>query len=118
MTRTIDAPPGLGAFLVAERRETVRVLTPARVNIRGLDGNRGTEVSTIVDNVSAGGFYVRLMEKVEAGSCLFAVINFPPGRRLQAGAISLAVRGRVQRVEELPGGTYGVAVRVLKHRFI
>jgi hypothetical protein len=75
-------------------------------------------VTTLLDNVGAGGFYV-LRLRVERGETLSALIRFSsPDSDESRGAPRLAVRGLVLRVEELPGDVYGAAVRILAHRFI
>lgn len=95
-----------------ERRRLLRIRPPAAVKIRWAGRGPRSEVNTIIDNISAGGFCVRLMQKIQTGARVFAVIEFP-----HAGT-RLAVRGRVLRVEGLTAGVSGVAVSIDKHRFI
>jgi hypothetical protein len=100
---------------VKERRRMVRIKTPALARIRGAGGiGRRLDVSTIVDNIGSGGFYVRLLRPVEPGATLFGLVQFAP----TPTGLRLAVRGRVVRVERLPGDVYGVAVKILNHRFL
>ena len=102
-----------------DRRRTERILTPVSVRIRRRGGGRESDVTTVVDNLGAGGFYVRLRLRVERGETLAALIRFSsPDSDESAGALRLAVRGRVLRVEELPGDVYGAAVGILAHKFI
>jgi hypothetical protein len=103
-----------------DRRKNERILTPVTVRIRRRGGGRESDVTTVVDNLGAGGFYVRLRLRVEPGENLAVLIRLfsSPDSDESEGALRLAVRGRVLRVEELPGDVYGAAVRILAHRFI
>ena len=104
---------------INDRRRNERILTPVTVRIRRRGGGRESDVTTVVDNLGAGGFYVRLRLRVERGETLAALISFSsPDSDGSGGALRLAVRGRVLRVEELPGDVYGAAVRILAHKFI
>ena len=102
-----------------DRRTTARIKLPIPVKIRRR-GGRGhvADVTSVVDNVGAGGFYVRLMQQIEPGSNLFALIKFAAGSSEEKSATRIAVRGHVLRVEELPGGVYGVAIRICHYRFV
>ena len=98
---------------------TERIQTPVTVRIRRRGGGRESDVTTVVDNLGAGGFYVRLRLRVEPGEILAALIRFSSADSDESsGALRLAVRGRVLRVEELPGDVYGAAVGILAHKFI
>ena len=101
-----------------ERRRTSRICTPAALRLRWPGAGRRAEVATIVDNISAGGFSVRLMLKPQPGARVFALIEFPPVGESGLEGARLAVRGSVVRVEGLPGGVSGVAVKIINHRFI
>ena len=102
-----------------DRRRTERIQTPVTVRIRRPGGGHESDVTTVVDNVGAGGFYVRLRLRVGPGETLAALISFSsPDADESEGALRLAVRGRVLRVEELPGDVYGAAVGILAHKFI
>lgn len=102
-----------------DRRKTARIQTPVPIRIRRPGAGHGSDVMTVVDNLSAGGFYVRLRLKVARGETLSALIKFSsPDSDESRGAPRLAVRGRVLRVDKLPGDAYGAAVRVLSHRFV
>ena len=112
------APNSSAAQATPERRRTSRICTPAALRLRWPDGGRRAEVATIIDNISAGGFSVRLMLKPQTGARVFALIEFPPVGESGPGGARLAVRGSVVRVEGLPGGASGVAVKIINHRFI
>ena len=112
-TRAADSR---GVF--ADRRRTERIQTPVHIRIRRPGGGHGSDVTTVVDNVGAGGFYVRLMRRYEPGAGLSALITFAADTGEAGRVARLVMRGRVLRVEELPGGAYGVAVMICRHRFV
>ena len=107
------------SILVEERRIKIRVAgpLPAKVRMRG----RGGEVlkaESVAENISTGGFYLRLGQWVEPGTELFAVIQFSKGLRRAGRVAQVAARGVVLRAEPAPGGDYGVAVAIKRHRFL
>ena len=75
-------------------------------------------MTAVIDNVGAGGFYVRLMQRLEPGTRLAALIKFVNGAGEAKSAARLVVRGSVLRVDELPGGVYGVAVQIRRYKFV
>lgn len=101
-----------------ERRATARIPMPARVKLRGVGSARAVGAYAVADNIGAGGFYVRLMRRHDVGESVSALIRFGADAGEGSPAARLAVRGRVARVDELPGGVYGIAVRIMKYRFV
>jgi len=103
-----------------ERRRTGRIQTPVPVRIRKVGVGHGADVTTVIDNLSAGGFYLRLRRRVEPGERLSALIRFAADRGETAGSAEarIAVRGHVLRVESLGAGAYGVAVRIDRYKFL
>jgi PilZ domain len=101
-----------------QARRHERIYEPFPVMICGRDASgEAFEIYTVLDNFSAGGFYVRLERRIEPGTRLFAIVRlstFPP----EVPAPRVAVRGVVLRVEPQPDGTCGVAVRFTRHRFL
>jgi|SRR5215213_1068436 len=104
--------------VVRDRREMDRIRTPAAVVLRRVGARRGEDVTSVVDNLGAGGFYVRLMRRFEPGDRLIALVKFAPGSGEAKDAARVAVRGSVLRVEELSGGVYGVAVKICQYKFV
>ena len=112
---------GQRATLAAEeRRRTGRIQTPVPIRIRKVGAGHGADVTSVVDNLGAGGFYVRLRQKVEPGEYLCALIRFAADRGEKAGSAEarIAVRGCVLRAENLGAGTYGVAVKISRYKFL
>jgi hypothetical protein len=109
--------PSYGA---KERRDKGRIQTPVLVVIRKVGAGHGADITSVVDNLSAGGFYVRLRQTVEPGERVCALIRFAAARGEKHGSSEarIAVRGRVLRVENLGAGAYGVAVRISRYKFI
>ena len=106
------------AAVTPERRRSSRIFTPAALRLRWAGGGRRAEVATIIDNISAGGFSVRLMLKPQPGARVFALVEFPPVVESGLEGARIAIRGNVVRVEGLPGGASGVAVKIINHRFL
>ena len=116
-TDVFQGLPGEPVPATGNRRATGRIRTPAQVKMRGVGRSRGADASSVTDNIGAGGFYVRLMRRHEPGERVAALITFAAAGE-ERPAARLAVRGRVLRVDELPGGGYGIAVRVMRYRFV
>lgn len=65
-------------------------------------------VYTVLDNLSAGGFYLRLAQPARAGENLLIVT--------QISQAVIVLRGSILRVERQEDGTYGLAVAVVRHQ--
>lgn len=65
-------------------------------------------VRTVLDNLSAEGFYLRLAYPVKEGESLMVIT--------QISHAVLMLRGEVRRVEEQGDGTYGLAGRITRHQ--
>ena len=72
----------------------------------------------VAENISAGGLYLRLGRRVNPGTELLVVIHLSVGQMRARQAARVAARGVVLRVEPAPGGDYGVAVEIRRHRFL
>ena len=101
-----------------ERRSKPRIYDPFPATVHGVDASGASFQSrTIIDNISTGGLYLRLMRCLERSAKLYVVIqlsNAPldgdPGMRLH-------VSGEVLRVEPMLGGACGFAVSIKHNRF-
>ena len=95
-----------------DRRKKARVVVPFRATVQGRDAaGVPFEASTVADNLSAGGLYLRIMWEVMEGANLLINLSLageagPP----ESHGLSLEVYGRVIRVDPMSGGAFGVAV--------
>lgn len=90
-----------------ERRATPRLRGPLpaiALDVRG--GQLG--VHAVIDNLSAGGFYLRTAQPAEVGESLLVVTKL-------ARAV-VVLRGTVLRVEPREDGARGLAVAVKQHQ--
>src|SRR5262245_53848444 len=118
-TVCIESEPVRTMSREQERRRYARLSEPFPVRVRGVDAcGEAFVVETVLDNLSGGGLYVRLTQRVEVGAKLFAVVRVSTDPRLWTPAARVAMRGVVQRVEPQPNGTYGMGVAFTHHRFL
>jgi hypothetical protein len=98
-----------------ERRRERRLAEPLPVTLRAPDGAGGALVlRTRLENLCAGGLYLRLTQGLAPGLPCLARLCFPP---LRGGRpLRVALEGVVLRVEPLADGRFGTAVRVTWHR--
>jgi PilZ domain len=86
--------------------------------VRGVDvSGEAFEIHTVLDNFSASGLYVRLQRRVDPGMKLFAIVRVSASGP-EVPAPRVAVRGVVLRTEPQPNGTWGVAIRFTRYRFL
>jgi len=100
-----------------ERRICTRLSEPFPVNISGTNqAGEGFEIDTIVDNLSARGLYVRLIQPLKPSTRLSLILRM--SRNGEASAPRIAANGMVVRVEPQPDGRFGLAIALTKHRFL
>ena len=106
-------------FFGRERRKHLRLGRPFPVLVRGVEaGGQPFTLETVLDNFSAGGFYVRLAQRLAPGMRLFAVVHMATRSSSGTPAPRVAVRGVVLRAELLPDGRYGMGVQFKRARFL
>ena len=102
-----------------ERRRKLRIFEHFPATVRGVNvGRESFEVNTNLDNLSAGGLYLRMTQHVEQSTELFVIVRLAITTSLETIAPRVAIRGRVLRAEPQPGGICGVAVTFTRHRFL
>lgn len=102
-----------------ERRSKPRIDVPFPVRVRGVDASGQVfKMNTVLDNLSAGGLYLRLARSVKQGTKLFVVVQLPSAPAGEMPAPRVAMRGMVLRAEPQPDSTCGVAVTLTRHRFL
>ncbi len=103
-----------------ERRAKPRIKCayPARVMGQDISGNLFSE-DTIIDNISAGGIFLRLRTETRPEIGLSVVFRFTKTAPLGEGRGALvSVAGRVLRAQKQPDGVLGVAVKIQTHHFL
>ena len=103
----------------AERRAKTRIGGPFPTIARGLDV-RGEpfETEATLDDLSAGGLRLRLSRTVSVGAIIFLVTRLTRQHLPEACVPRVALRGLVLRSELQADGSSGVAVAILRHRFL
>ena len=104
-----------------ERRHTPRIAESFPVKVRAVDdsGHR-FDAETVVDNISAGGVYLRLAEVLREGDELFMMVRMSLSEGdsgIEIGA-RVAAKGTVRRVDTQPDGKLGLAISFKQHRFV
>jgi hypothetical protein len=103
----------------SERRNKLRIAGPFPAVVRGRnEKGESFETDAVLDNLSAGGLYVRLNPRLESGANLFVIIRFSMTPKDETASARLAVRGVVCRVERQEAGVWGTAVVFKNHRFL
>ena len=102
-----------------DQRAKPRISVPFPADVRGRD-ERGDEfsVTTVLDNLSGNGLYLRMMPCVDLGTKLSIVLRlFTPSDLVNAEP-RFAIEAVVVRSEEKAGGACGVAVTFDRVRFM
>lgn len=99
------------AFFADERRLKPRIYYPFPIKISGVDAEGAPfECDTVIDNLCAGGLYLRTVARVEPGAELTVMFRFALAPVVSAplgGAVK--AKGKVLRINDL-WGVYGLAV--------
>ena len=94
---------------MVERREEARISGPFPALALDLSPNcKKLGVYTVLENFSAGGFYMLLERSAELGECLVVIT--------QISQATVMLQGTVVRVEGQKDGTYGLGVAVKRHQ--
>ena len=87
---------------------------PAQVRVYTPNGKKINKAA-ILSNLSAGGLYLRLDQRLESGAGLFILVRVVEEPADKYRAFSIASQGTVVRSEPQADGQFGVAVR-FNHR--
>lgn len=116
----MDAPSSQAvletADAISDRRSKPRIQEafPAKLKGVAIDGAK-VSCPAIVDNMSAGGLYLRGEYELSLNSELEVVVHlFVDG---ETGS-TVETRGTVIRVNSLPDGTHGMAMTIRQHKFL
>jgi hypothetical protein len=111
------------------RRHAERLYGSCQAIVRGVDaqGESFTEATTL-ENVSAGGLYIKVHRSIKPGTKLFVVFAFSSVALQEVQAPRIAARGRVCRVETIEADSEtdeanaqkvsGVGLQFQHHRFL
>lgn len=99
----------------AERRSRSRIYAPFPAAVRGVDAS-GTmfHSRTVIDNISTGGLYLRLMQRLEQRTKLYIIVQLSNAQMDSEPVLRPHISGEVLRIEPRPGGACGFAI-VIKH---
>lgn len=99
-----------------ERRYDARMHIPLHVKVCGTSAaNEAFEFEGVVDNISRGGLYVRINERLDVGAKLLIFVR-PLGVEDETESTPFGImRGVVKRVEPQPDGFSGLGI-VVTHR--
>src|SRR5689334_858575 len=99
-----------------ERRFNARLVAPYPARLFGVDAEgRHFRESAQVENISAGGVFIRLQRTVRLTSCVGVAVRLAHSERI-GPAVRLAARGIVVRLEPQVDGTNGVAVEFIRRK--
>jgi hypothetical protein len=103
---------------VMERRRKPRISQPFHVRVSGKDtGGDAFEISTVLDNMSSAGIYLKLDRSVDLGKRLNMVIRLSTSIAEEEIA-KVAVETVVVRRESLANQLWGLALLIVKRRFL
>lgn len=104
---------------IDERRRAERIFIPFPAVVEGVDEDgEKFKVDTVLDNLSKGGLYLRMIPCVPKGSRLSVVFRLSGSVDAEQTSPKVAIAGEVLRVDKKDGGACGVAVRYKPARFI
>ena len=104
----------------AERRGKPRICEPFPATVQGVNAQgEPFELSAVLDNLSAGGLYLRLAHCITEGTKLFVTIRLSfAAMDEEVSASRVATHGVVLRAEPMLSGACGVALRFTDHQFL
>ena len=111
--------PQTRAYSIPERRQKPRINCsyPATLRSHGEQGSK-YEARAVLANMSASGMYLQTRRAVKPGEQLFVAVRLSTAPLDTNNRPHLAASGSVVRVEPKADGTYGVAIKLHRHRFV
>lgn len=108
-----------GSYSGAERRHRPRITKRFRATVHGINvDGQAFAAETTLDNISAGGLYLRLQQCVEVGMPLLIVSKLSLSSAAKTSGPLVAISGKVLRSEKSPEGWCGVAVEINNNQFL
>jgi len=103
----------------SERRCFPRISQPVRTVVRGVDSaGESFEIETILDNLSAGGLYLRTSRKIAQGERLSFIVRLSVAGESKQKVPKIAASGKVVRIEPQTDGLYGLAAVFMDHQLL
>ena len=101
-----------------ERRNKARIYDPFPATVRGVDqSGRAFQSKTMIDNISTGGLYLRLMQHLEHRAKVYIIVQLSNAQNDGEPGMRLHLGGEVLRVEPRVGGACGLAISIKHNRF-
>ncbi len=109
----------LQSSFLEERRTKPRLECSYPTTVKGLSSG-GTRYQTraVLANISANGMYLRTKHQMRDGELLSVVVRLSQSIIDRSNQFRLSATCQVVRVESKPDGTYGVAMRIQRHRYL
>lgn len=102
-----------------ERRKSPRISIPFAATVNGHDSlGNPFGVTTMLDNLSGRGFYLRLLQCVVIGDSIDIILNLAPTNRTGAAGGQVRIKGFITRIDQKPGQVFGVAVAFKRPQFL
>ena len=102
-----------------ERRIKPRIYRPFHAMVRGVNaGGEAFEASTVLDNMSSGGLYLRVEQNVMQGAEISVIIRLSTKTTDPIPVANVAVEGVVVRNDVQPSGLYGLGISISTRRFV
>jgi hypothetical protein len=103
----------------SERRCFPRISEPVRTLVRGVDAvGEEFEIETLLDNLSAGGLYLRTSRNVVQGERLSFIVRLSLAGESKRKVPQIAASGKVVRIEPQADGLYGLAAVFMDHQLL
>ena len=94
----------------SDQRAKPRISVPFPADVRGRDDKgEAFSITTVLDNVSGSGLYLRMMPTVDSGARLSVVVRLLPSSDVVDADPRFSIEGVVVRTEKTSGGACGVA---------
>ena len=89
------------------------------MTVHGVDGNgEAFETTSVLDNLSADGLYMRIGQGIEPGATLSIIIQLAPAPINGEPTARVMIYGVVLRAELIPSGSCGVAIKFSRYQFL
>ncbi len=98
-------------YEIVQRRRKPRIDLPIPATLRGSDtSGKPFDIEAALDNLSVGGFHVRLERRLELATSLFALIRI--------AGMEIEATGVVRWVKSKPDGSFGHGVAFEGYRIL